>query len=270
MRTLTELAPHCNWDRLLQHKKTLTHIYKQHIHSVLEDPSLTGSTPYNNSLQHSSNYTEQCSMNHHWLYTNYTNKSSTLQKHRGWYKIVSTCERQFLDAASANPCHSCHYMLAHQPTAHSIKSTPQAPSPTLIYTSNLTSHNILAIQKHGPNTILGTPTPEIHYLDLALPSGDRGHLSRLCCRHHLVLAIYSKWIEDPIVKVNIWCNTNTNSLTHIMTYCPGLIHIRHNTKQPTRPVEFPDLLFVFPEGSRLSQPDKLQQCNNSNNYSTHI
>ena len=33
---------------------------------------------------------------------------------------------QFLAAASANPDHPCHYMLAHQPTPRRIKTTPQA------------------------------------------------------------------------------------------------------------------------------------------------
>ena len=32
---------------------------------------------------------------------------------------------QFLAAASANPDHPCHYMLVHQPTPRSIKTTPQ-------------------------------------------------------------------------------------------------------------------------------------------------
>ena len=78
------------------------------------------------------------------------------------YRQYST---QFLAAASANPDHPCHYMLAHQPTPHSIKTTPQALYTGFLNTipqhsrSHIHTHfTNLAIQKLGPNTILGTPS----------------------------------------------------------------------------------------------------------------
>ena len=82
---------------------------------------------------------------------------------------------QFLAAASANPDHPYHYMLVHQPTPRSIKTTPQALHTGLLNTipqhSSLHIHTHftnIAIQKLGPNTILGTPplkyiTQNSHY-----------------------------------------------------------------------------------------------------------
>ena len=67
---------------------------------------------------------------------------------------------QFLATASANPDYPCHYMLAHQPTPRSIKTTPQALYTGLLNTflqhssSHIHTHfTNLAIQKLDPNTI---------------------------------------------------------------------------------------------------------------------
>ena len=72
----------------------------------------------------------------------------------------------------------CHYMLAHQPTPRSIKTTPQALYTGLLKELNTipqhssshihTHFTNLEIQKLGPNTILGTPpakhtTQNSHY-----------------------------------------------------------------------------------------------------------
>ena len=110
---------------------------------------------------------------------------------------------QFLATPGANPDHPCHYMLAHQQTPRSIKTTTQALSTGLLNTisqhssSHLYTHfTNIAIQKLGPNTILGTPPPEIHYSEHALPRADRVHLSRLRCGHHTALATYRKRIDD--------------------------------------------------------------------------
>ena len=80
-----------------------------------------------NYLQHPGNYTEKRSTNRHWLYTNYAKNHLhyetqvlTLRDHINMRGI------QFLAAASANPDQPCHYILTHQPTPRSIKTTPQA------------------------------------------------------------------------------------------------------------------------------------------------
>ena len=60
-------------------------------------------------------------MLHHWLHTNHLQTQVlTLQDH------INMRETQFLAAASANPDHPGHHMVAHQPIPHSIKTTPQA------------------------------------------------------------------------------------------------------------------------------------------------
>ena len=132
-------------------------------------------------------------------------------------------ETQFLAAASANPDHPCHYMLALQPTPRSIKTTPQALYTALLNTipqhssSHIHTHfTNLAIQKLGPNTILGTPSPEIHHSELAQPRADRVHLSRLRCGHHTALATYRKRIDDSVDEVCTHCSTGTLCLTHII------------------------------------------------------
>ena len=87
-------------------------------------------------------------------------------------------------------------MLAHQPTLRSIKTTPQALHTglnTLAQTSTRTSQT--AMQKLGPNTILGTPPPEIHHSELPLPCADRVYLGRLRWGHHTALDTYRKRIE---------------------------------------------------------------------------
>ena len=155
--------------------------------------------------------------------------------------LINMRGTQFLAAASANPDHPCHYMLANQPTPRSMKTTPQALYTGLLNTfpqhssSHIHTHfTNLAIQKLGPNTILGTPPPEIYHSELALPRADRVHLSRLRCEHHTVLATYRKRIDDSINDVCTHCSTGTHSLIHIMTHCPTLTHIRtqHNISSP--------------------------------------
>ena len=149
---------------------------------------------------------------------------------------------QFLAAGGANPDHPCRYMLAHQPTPRSIKTTPQALYTGLLNTipqhssSHIHTHYTnIAIQKLGPNTILGTPPPELHHSEHALPRADRVHLSRLRCGHHTALATYRKRIDDSADEVCTHCSTNThNLLIHIMTHCTALTHIRaqHNISSP--------------------------------------
>ena len=164
----------------------------------------------------------------------YETQVLTLQDH------INMRGTQFLAAISANPDHPCHYMLVHQPTPHSIKTTPQALYTGLNTIPQHSSSHIhthftnIAIQKLGPNTILGTPPPEIHYSEHALPRADRVHLSRLRCGHHTELATYRKRIDDSVDEVCRHCSTNTHSLTHIMTHCPALTYIRvqHNISSP--------------------------------------
>ena len=148
---------------------------------------------------------------------------------------------QFLSAASANPDHPCHLMLAHQPIPRSIEITPQLLYTELLNTipqhssSHIHTHfTNIAIQKLGPNTILRTPPPEIHHSKLALPRADRVHLTRLRCGHHTALATYRKRIDDSVDEVCTHYSTNTHSLTHIMTHCPALTNIgaQHNISRP--------------------------------------
>ena len=131
-------------------------------------------------------------------------------------------------------------MLVPQPTPRSIKTTPPALYTGLLNTipqhsssSHIHTHfTNIAIQKLGPNTILGTPPSEIHNSEHALPRADRVQPSRLHCGHHTALATYQKRIDDSVVCTH--CSTNTHSLTHIMTHCPVLTHIRtqHNISSP--------------------------------------
>ena len=113
-------------------------------------------------------------------------------------------------------------------TLDSSTSSPNTSSHIHTHFTNV------AIQKLGPSTILGTPPPEIHNSELALPLSDRVHLSRLRCGHHTALATYRKRIDDSVDEVCTHCNTGTHSLTHIMTHCPALTHIRtqHNISSP--------------------------------------
>ena len=181
---------------------------------------------------------------------------------------------QFLATASANPDHPCHYILANYPTPCSIKTTPQALYTGLLNTiiqhssSHIHKHFInIAIQKLGPNTILGTPPPEIHHSELALPRADRVHLSWLRCGHHTALATYQKRIDDSVNEVCTLYSTNIHSLTHIMTHCPTHTHTRthHNISSPL------DLWHssanCFSHSSGLARTDELRHDNNSNNIS---
>ena len=151
-------------------------------------------------------------------------------------------------------------MLAHQPTPRSIKTTPQALYTLLLNTipqhssSHIHAHfTNLSIQKLGSNTILGTPLPQIHHSELALPRADRVHLSRLRCGHHTALATYRKRIDDSVVEVCTHCSTGTHSLTHIMTHCPALMHIRaqHNISSPPDLRHSPANCLLFLRGAGL-------------------
>ena len=107
------------------------------------------------------------------------------------------------------------------------------PSPNI--SSHIHTHfTNIAIQKLGPNTILGIPPPEIHHSEHALPHADRVHLCKLCCGHHTALVTYRKRIDDFVDEVCTHFSTSTHSLTHIMTHCPALTHIRaqHNISSP--------------------------------------
>ena len=151
-------------------------------------------------------------------------------------------------------------MLAHQPTPRSIKTTPQALYTGLLNTipqhssSHIHTHfTNIAIQKLGPNTILGTPPPEIQHSELALPHADRVHLSRLRCRHHTALETYQKRIVDSVDDVCTHCSTKTHSITHIMTRCPALTHIRaqHNIRSPLDLWHTPANCLLFLRGAGL-------------------
>ena len=176
---------------------------------------------------------------------------------------------QFLAAARANPDHPCHYMLAHQPTPRSIKTPPQALYTGLLNTilqhsSPSHPHHFtnIAKQKLCPNTILGTPPPEIHHSEHGLPRADRVHLSRLRCGHHTALATYRKRSGDSVDEVCTHCNTRTHSLTHIMNHCPTLTHrAQYNIISPPGLWHSPANCLLFLGG--LAQPDKL---GNHNNY----
>ena len=113
----------------------------------------------------------------------------------------------FLAAASANPNHPCHYLLSHQPLHRASRLTPQVLYTDLLSTihkhSNSHIHSNfmnIAIEKLGPNTILGIPPPEIENSELTLPRGDRVHLSMFRCGHHLALVTYHKRMMTPSTK----------------------------------------------------------------------
>ena len=143
---------------------------------------------------------------------------------------------QFLAAASANPDHPCHFMLAHQPTPRSIKTTPQALYTGLLNTIFTHPH---ALQKYSHTKTRSEHNirysyTEMHHSEHALPRADRVHLSWLRYGHYNELATYRKSIDDSVKKVCIHCSINTHSLTHIMTHCPAVTHIRaqHNISSP--------------------------------------
>ena len=80
MHTPTQHAPHTNLDRLWATKRNPnTDIQTIHPLGLGICHSSLCSKPCNHSPQHPTNYTEQCSMNHHWLHTNHSNKPPTLQ-----------------------------------------------------------------------------------------------------------------------------------------------------------------------------------------------
>ena len=159
----------------------------------------------------------------------YDTQVLTLQDH------INMRGTQFLAAANANPDHPCHYMLAHQPTPSSIKTTPQALYTGLLNTlpqhSNSYIHThftSIVIQKLGPNTILGTPHPKIHHSEHALPCVDRVHLSRL--------ATYRKRIDETVDEVSIHCNISTHRLHWSSNQDLSLLRARMTlvgTKRPT-------------------------------------
>ena len=151
-------------------------------------------------------------------------------------------------------------MLAHQPTPRSIKTTTQALYTGLLNTipqhSSLHIHTHftnVAIQKLGPNTILGTPPTEIHHSESALPRADRVHLSRLSCGHHTALATYGKRIDDSFDEVCVHCSTNTYSLTYIITHCPALTHMmaQHKISSPLDLWHSPSNCLFFLRGAGL-------------------
>ena len=188
MHKQTQHAPHTiTGTDFGQHKETLTLIYKQYTRSVLEyaspawAPNLATThhnvqqTKQNNALRIITGCTQTTPTNH----LHYETQVLTLQDH------INMRGTQYLAAASANPDHPCHYMLAHQPTPRSIKTTPQALYTGLLNTipqhssSHIHTHlTNIAIQKLGLNTILGTP-----------PRVDRVYLSRLRCGHHTALQL---------------------------------------------------------------------------------
>ena len=139
-------------------------------------------------------------------------------------------------------------------TPRSIKTTPQALYTGLLNTipqhssSYIHKHfTNIAIQKLGPNAILGTPPLEIHHSELALTRVDRVHLSRIRCGHHTAPATYRKRIDDSIEEVCTHCSTNTHSQAHIMTHCPTLTHTRaqHNISSPLDLWHSPANCFLF-------------------------
>ena len=201
-----------------QHKETLTLIYKQYICSVLEytspgwAPNLA--TAHHNTLQTIQNNALRiitgCTQTTLTNPLHYETQVLTLQDH------INMRGTHFLEAASANPDHQCHFMLVHQPTPRSIKTTPQPLYTGLLNTiPQYSSYHIhmlftnIPIQKLGPNTKLGTPPPQVHHSEHALPRADRVHLSRLCCGNNTTLATYRKRIDDSVDEVCTHCSTNT-------------------------------------------------------------
>ena len=141
----------------------------------------------NNTLRIITGYTQTTPTNH----IHYETQVITLQDK------INMRGTQLPAAASENPDHPCHYMLAHQPTPRSIKTNPQALYTGLLNTiplhssSHIHTHfTNMAIQKLGPNTILGTRPPEINHSERALPCADRVHHSRLRFGHHTAQATY--------------------------------------------------------------------------------
>ena len=168
MRTQTQHAPHTNRDRLWARKRNAnTDIQTIHplgfgICQSSWAPNLaithhnTLQTIQNNALRIITGCTQTTPTNH----LHYQTQVVTLQDH------INMRGTQFIPAASANPDHPCQHMLAHQPTPRSIKTTPQALCTGLLNTipqhssSHIHTHfTNIAIQKLGPNTILGTPPP---------------------------------------------------------------------------------------------------------------
>ena len=207
-------------------------------------------TIQNNALRIITGCTQTTPTNH----LHYETQALTLQDH------INMRGTQFLTAANANPDHPCHYMLAHQPTPRSIKTTPQAIYTGLLDTipqhssSHIHMHSTnIAIQKLGPNTILGTPPNKIHHSELALPRADRVHLSRLSCGNDTTVATYRKRIDDSVDEVCTHCSTNTHRLSHIMTHCPALTHIRaqHNISSPLDLWHSPANCLLFLRGAGL-------------------
>ena len=95
-------------------------------------------------------HTEQRSTNQHWLQTNYINKPFsllntvlTLRNH------INMPRLQFLAVASENPDYPCHYLLAHQPTPRSIKTTIRA-----LYIANTGLLSNVLQHSNSPPTVI--------------------------------------------------------------------------------------------------------------------
>ena len=97
-------------------------------------------TIQNNALRIITGCTQTTPTNH----LHYEAQVLTLQDH------INMGGKQFLAAASANPDHPCHYMLAHQPTPRSIKTIPRKH-----YTVHRTP-------QHHPPTFEFTHSHELH------------------------------------------------------------------------------------------------------------
>ena len=161
-------------------------------------------TIQNNALQIITGCT-QITPTNHLLYETWV---FTLQDH------INMRGTQFLATASANLDHPCHYMLAHQPTPHSIKTTPQALYTGLLNTipwhssSHIHTHfTNIDIQKTRPQHNIRYSSPHNTSLRTRTQRVDRIHLSRLRYRHHTALATYQKRIDDSVDEVYTHCHT---------------------------------------------------------------
>ena len=172
-------------------------------------------------------------------------------------------------------------MLAHHTTPCNIKTTPQALYTLLLNigdtvpqhsSSHIHMHlTDITIQNLRPNAILGTAPAKMQNSEHELPRPEPVHLSRLCCGHYTALVTCRKRIDDSIDETCTHCNTSIHSLTHIMTHCPALTHIRaqHNIGSSLDLWHSPANCLLFPQLSGFARPDKLWINNNNNNNNNY-
>ena len=140
-------------------------------------------------------------------------------------------------------------MLLSAPTPRNIKTTPAKyytdilntiPPPPTDTNRKTHIHNTLAtrsIQNLRPNTVLGTPPPEIDASESLLSREDQVHLSRLRCGHHNSLMAYRHRLHPETSDICPLCTSRPHTIHHVMQECQALETLRHSYTPSIRTID---------------------------------